>query len=116
METRSKETTEKLKLNRSRKKNANRNFKIPNAKKESSNETKKEKKIPKRKDVPFSAEREDTLEQKSIQEVDSDSGLKAEESVITNTSTNIIPIKNIKKKANQIPSRIKTMFGRTGKL
>ena len=53
----------------------------------------------KRNDAPLSAEIEDTLKQKSIQEVDLTSGLKAEESFTTNTSTNIT-----------------TIFGRTGRL
>ena len=56
------------------------------------------------------------MEQKSIQEVDLESGLKAEESIITNTNTNIIPIKTIKKKAKQIPSRDQTIFERAGRL
>ena len=52
--------------------------------------------------------------QKSIQEVDLESGVKTEESSFTNTS--IIPIKNIKKKAKQIPSRAQTVLWRIGRL
>ena len=46
--------------------------------------------------MPLPAEREDTMGQKSIREVVTESGFNAEAPISTHTTTNIIPIKNIK--------------------